>query len=186
MLLHSYNTKTCNGSKYIITTFNIKFQRIIHTICVYKSHFFTSTFFKTLKTLVKKSSNDCSLIILKYFIINILNDNNHKNNRQQLIDFVNGFKLKSQFKINTTKVEYQLEHIRTNTYDNECKLGVLEAYFHKLIYITFKLSNTLPIYNEIKYHLHSYNVTFKIKYTLYKKKLVMVEPFVMLSVLYEI
>ncbi len=89
---------------------------------------FTSTFFKTLKTLVKKSSNDCSLIILKYFIINILNDNNHKNNRQQLIDFVNGFKLKSQFKINTTKVEYQLEHIRTNTYDNECKLGVLEAY----------------------------------------------------------
>jgi hypothetical protein len=60
--------------------------------------FFTSTFFNTLKTLVQKSWNDYSFIILKYFIINILNDNNHKNNRQQLIDFVNGFKLKSQFK----------------------------------------------------------------------------------------
>jgi hypothetical protein len=62
MLIHFYNI-TCNGSKYIIVTFNIKIQRVIHNICVYKSHFFPSTFFNTLKTLVQKSSNDCSFII---------------------------------------------------------------------------------------------------------------------------
>jgi hypothetical protein len=37
-----------------------------------------------------------------------------------------------------------------NVLGNECKFGVIEAYwsnFHKSIYITFKLPNTLPMYN---------------------------------------
>ncbi len=36
MLLHSYYTTTCNGLEYISTTFNIRTQRTIHIICVYK------------------------------------------------------------------------------------------------------------------------------------------------------
>jgi hypothetical protein len=81
----------------------------------------------------------------------ILNDINHKNNKQQLIDFMNIFKLKSQFKNNTTNVESQLNHKWTDTIENECKSNVSKAYwpnFHKPIYITFKLSNTLSIYNN--------------------------------------
>jgi hypothetical protein len=34
---------------------------------------------------------------------------------------------------------------------NECKFGVIEAYwsdFHKLFYIAFKLPNILPMYNK--------------------------------------
>jgi hypothetical protein len=37
-----------------------------------------------------------------------------------------------------------------NVLGNECKFGVIKAYwsnFHKSIYITFKLPNTLPMYN---------------------------------------
>jgi len=41
-------------------------------------------FLNTLKTLIQKSPNDC-FFVLEDFNINILNDNNHKNNKQQLI-----------------------------------------------------------------------------------------------------
>jgi hypothetical protein len=59
--------------------------------------------------------------------------------------------LKSQCNENTTKVRYQLYHIWENVFGNECKFGVLEAYwldFHISIYITFKLPNILPMYNK--------------------------------------
>jgi hypothetical protein len=61
------------------------------------------------------------------------------------------FKLKSQFNESTTKVESQLDHMWANVYGNECKYGVIGAYwlaFHKLIYIAFKLQNTLSMYNK--------------------------------------
>ncbi len=52
MLLHSYYT-TCNGSKYILATFNIRIWRAIHIICVYRSHSFViSMFFNTLEALI--------------------------------------------------------------------------------------------------------------------------------------
>jgi hypothetical protein len=55
------------------------------------------------------------------------------------------FQLKSKFNENTTNVK--LDHIWTNVPRNECKYGVAKKYwsdFHKLIYIAFKLLNTLP------------------------------------------
>jgi len=61
------------------------------------------------------------------------------------------FQLKSQFSENITKVGFQLNHIWANVPENECKYGVIEAYwsdFHKLIYIAFKLPNTLLVYNK--------------------------------------
>jgi hypothetical protein len=61
------------------------------------------------------------------------------------------FKLKSQFNESTTKVGSQLDHIWANVLDNECKYNVIEAYwldFHNLIYIVFKLLNTLRMYNK--------------------------------------
>jgi hypothetical protein len=59
--------------------------------------------------------------------------------------------LKLQFNENTTKAIFQLGHILANVLGNECKFGVIEAYwsnFHKPIYIAFKLPNTLPMYNK--------------------------------------
>jgi len=61
------------------------------------------------------------------------------------------FQLKSQFSENTTKARSQLDYIWANLLGNECKFGVIEAYwliFHKPIYIAFKLLNTLPMYNK--------------------------------------
>ncbi len=61
------------------------------------------------------------------------------------------FQLKSQFNESTTKVGFQLNHIWANVFRNECKFGVIEAYwsnFHKLIYIAFKLPKTFPMYNK--------------------------------------
>jgi endonuclease/exonuclease/phosphatase family metal-dependent hydrolase len=46
-------------------------------------------FLNTLETLIQKSPNDCPFIVLGDFNINILDDNNHKNNKQQLIDLMN-------------------------------------------------------------------------------------------------
>jgi hypothetical protein len=70
----------------------------------------------------------------------ILKDNNHEINKQEILDFMRKFKLKSQFSENTTKVGFQLNHILAHVPRNECKFGVIEAYgldFHKLIYILY-------------------------------------------------
>jgi hypothetical protein len=61
------------------------------------------------------------------------------------------FELNSQFCGNTTKEGFQLDHIWTNVPRNECKSSVIEAswpYFHKPIYMAFKLPNTLPMYTK--------------------------------------
>jgi hypothetical protein len=82
-------------------------------------------------------------------IIDILKDNNHAKKKHDLLDFMDKFKLKSQFNENTTKVEYQLDHIWANVLRNECKYGVIKAYwsyFQKLIHIAFKLPNTFSMY----------------------------------------
>ncbi len=70
MLLHSYYTTTCNGSEYISTTFNIRTQRAIHIICVYRNHSsLISMFLNTLEALIQKSLNDCPFIVLGDFNI---------------------------------------------------------------------------------------------------------------------
>ncbi len=85
-------------------------------------------FLNTLEVLIQKSPNDCPFIVLKDFNIDILDDSNHKNNKQQLIDFVNKFELKSQFENITTKAGSQLDHIWSNVPRYECKSTVLKAY----------------------------------------------------------
>jgi hypothetical protein len=57
-------------------------------------------------------------------------------------------KLKSQLNRSITKAKSQLDHIWANVPRSECKFGVIETYlsnFHKLIYIAFKLPDTLPM-----------------------------------------
>jgi hypothetical protein len=61
------------------------------------------------------------------------------------------FQLKSQYSEKITKPGFQLNHIWANVLGNECKFGVIEAYwsdFHRPIYIAFKLLNALPMYNK--------------------------------------
>jgi hypothetical protein len=53
---------------------------------------------------------------------------------------MNKFKLESQFNGNTTKVEFQLDHIWAKILGNEWKFGgTYFPYFHKPIYIAFNL-----------------------------------------------
>jgi hypothetical protein len=58
------------------------------------------------------------------FNLDILKDNNQTKNTQELLDFMDKFQLKSQFSENTTKVGSQLNHIRANVLENECKFSV--------------------------------------------------------------
>jgi len=98
------------------------------------------------------------------FNVNILKDNNQAKNKQELLDFMDKFQLKSQFSESIIKARFQLAHIWANIPRNKCKSSVAKAYwldFHKLVYIAFKLPNTLPVYNKktinISIHLN-YNV----------------------------
>jgi hypothetical protein len=85
------------------------------------------------------------------FNVDTLKDNNQTKNKQELLYFMDKFQLKSQFNENTTKARSQLNHIWANVPGNEYKSNVTKTYwsdFHKLIYIAFKLPNTLPMYNK--------------------------------------
>jgi hypothetical protein len=77
VLLCFHNTKKCNEHEYITTIFYIKtpkkfisyaFIKIIHV-----QNLCSST---TFKAFIQSSSNNCPIIILGDFNINILNDNN--------------------------------------------------------------------------------------------------------------
>jgi hypothetical protein len=46
-------------------------------------------FLNTLEMSIQKSPNDCPFIVLKDFNIDILDDSNHKNNKQKLMEFMN-------------------------------------------------------------------------------------------------
>jgi hypothetical protein len=80
----------------------------------------------------------------------MLKDNYYvKNNKK--IRFHEKFELKSQFNASNTKIKSQLNHMWENALENVCKFGVTSSYwpyFHKPIYIAFKLPNTLPIHNK--------------------------------------
>jgi len=118
---------------------------------VYRTHSCSiSTFVNKLQIIILHSPKHCPIIIMGDFNVDILKDNNHGKKTKKL-DFMDKFKLKSQFSENTTKVGSQLDHIWANVPRNECKFGVTKAYwlgFHKPIYIACKLPNTHPMYNK--------------------------------------
>ncbi len=80
MDLNSFTIITSDGSKYIITNFNINTRKSIYTICVYKAHSCSiSIFLNNFKTIIQQSHERCPIIIMKDVIIDILKNNNqHK------------------------------------------------------------------------------------------------------------
>ncbi len=83
------------------------------------------------------------------FYVDILEENNDA--KKKKIKFMKKFKFNLQFNRNTTKIGFHFDHIWSNVLGNECEYNVIEAYwldFHKLIYNTFKLPNTLPMSNK--------------------------------------
>jgi hypothetical protein len=71
------------------------------------------------------------------------------------------FQLKFQFSESTTKTISQLGHIWAIVFGNECKYGGTKAYwldFHKLIYIAFKLPNTLLMYKKTHQCFHLFKM----------------------------
>jgi len=147
MHLDSFNTITSDGLEYI-TTFNIDTHKIIHIVCAYKIH--SCSIFKfliNLQIIIQHSFEHCLIIIMGNFNVDILKNNN----RIKTIKFHDKFQLQSQFNESTTKAGSQLNHVWANVSRIECKFGVTKTYwsiFHKLIYITFKLPNTLLMYNK--------------------------------------
>jgi spore coat polysaccharide biosynthesis predicted glycosyltransferase SpsG len=60
---------------------------------------------------------------MRDFNVDILKDNNQvKKEKQELLYFMDKFQLKSQFCENTSKAEFQLNHIWANVPINECIL----------------------------------------------------------------
>ncbi len=132
---------------------NIKKQLLIlinekKIVCVYKTHACSiSTFPNNFQIIIQQILKHCLIIIMGDFNVDIIEDNNQPKNKY----FMDKFQLKSQFSESTTKVGFQLSHIWANVFRNECKSSVTEAYwsyFHKPIYIAFKLPNTLPMHNK--------------------------------------
>jgi len=150
MHLNSFNTIISDGSKYK-TTFNINTQ-FYFFVYVCKTHSCSvSTFKNNRQTIIQHSFGHCSIIIMGYFNVDILQDNNQAKNKQELLGFMDKFQLKSQFDESTTKVASQLDIIWANVPRNDYKFSVTKiywSYFHKLIYIAFKLSNTFSMYNK--------------------------------------
>ena len=61
----SYQTKTCNESKFIITSFNLGISNAIYVITLYSNHSTKITnFLKILESLTKKTSIECLIVIL--------------------------------------------------------------------------------------------------------------------------
>ncbi len=64
-----------------------------------------------------------------------LNDNKSaKKKKTKKLDFMDKFKLKSQFNGNTTKAKFQLDHIWANILGNECKYGLTKGWNHANVY----------------------------------------------------
>ncbi len=77
ILLCFYNTKKCNEHEYITTTFYINTLKIFVSYAfieiIHVQNLCSST---TFKAFIQSSPNNCPIIILEDFNINILNDNN--------------------------------------------------------------------------------------------------------------
>jgi hypothetical protein len=84
-------------------------KTILHIVHVYRAH--SCSIFKILnnfKVIIKHSPKHYPIIILIDFDIDILKNNNHAKNKQDILYLMNKLKLKSQFNKSSTKLESQL------------------------------------------------------------------------------
>lgn len=66
MQLESFKKTTNNNLEYLVITFNINAQKVIHTICVYRTHScLVSTFVNNLQALIQNFRSCCPIIILR-------------------------------------------------------------------------------------------------------------------------
>ncbi len=112
MHLDSCNTIISDDSRYIVSTFNINTQKTIHIVCVYKVHSCSIfIFLNNLQPIIQQSVEYCPIIIMGYFNVEILKDNNQAKKKQELLYFMDKFQLKSQFSENTTKAWSQWSYM---------------------------------------------------------------------------
>jgi endonuclease/exonuclease/phosphatase family metal-dependent hydrolase len=65
-------------------------------VCVYKVHSCSvSTFQNNLQIIIQHSPEHCPIIIVGDFNVHILKDNNQAKKKQELLDFMDKFQLKS-------------------------------------------------------------------------------------------
>jgi len=76
MQLDSFNTIINDGLLYRATTFNINTQKVIHIVCVYRSHSCSISTFLNNQIIIQRSPKHCPIIIMGNFYVEILKDNN--------------------------------------------------------------------------------------------------------------
>jgi len=71
--LDSFNTITSDGSKYIVTIFNINTWKAIHSVFMYRAHSCSVfTFLNNLQTIIQHFLEHCLIIIMGDFDVDIL------------------------------------------------------------------------------------------------------------------
>ncbi len=131
-------TTTTDGLEYIVIIFHINTQKVIHITFVYRAHsYLVFIFFNNLQIVIQHSFEHCPIIILGDFNVDTekkkkkkkkklkkkkkkkkntkkkkkKKNKNQKKKKKKLLNFMDKFKLKSQFNRSTIKVASQLDHI---------------------------------------------------------------------------
>jgi hypothetical protein len=91
MQLDSFNTIINDGLEYIVANFNINTWKVIHIVCVYKTHSCSIfTFLNNLQIIIQQSPEHCPIIIMVDFNIDILKNNNQtRKNNDYYISWIN-------------------------------------------------------------------------------------------------
>lgn len=152
MICVSCNIETYNGSEFIVASFNLGTRNAIHVVTVYRSH---STklkkFLEILQQLIYKAPNECPIIILGDFNVDVSQNTTQKYDANEILHFMNDHCLYQKLLTSTTKNNSLIDHIWTNIPGVDAKYGVTDAYwpdYHKPIYCAFKLPTTLPKFSK--------------------------------------
>jgi len=147
-----FQTKTCNRSEFIATSFNLGTRNAIYVITLYRSHSTKITkFLEILENLINDAPIECPIIILGDFNVDLSNHSTQHYEIEKILDSMNKNNLK-QKKINIYYPKNSLiDHIWSNIAGTSTKYGVTDAYWpdhHKPIYCVFKLPSSLSKYTR--------------------------------------
>jgi hypothetical protein len=93
---------------------------------VYRAHScLDTTFLNKLQIIIQHFRESCPIIITGDFNVDIPKEITMEKINNNYLDFMDKFKLKSQFSESITKVGSQLNHIWANVTGNECKSFVI-------------------------------------------------------------
>ena len=149
----SFYTMNCNESEFTASSFNLGTCNAIYVIIVYHAHSTNITLFVDhLHKLIHEAPLECQIIILDDFNVDISHDNTQHYKNKKFLHSTNKLPhLKQQISTSTTIKNSLIDHIWSNIPGFETTYRVTNAYwldYHKSIYCTFKLPNSLPKFSR--------------------------------------